>query len=663
MDARDAQALLLQVLDHYRGGALDSAASGCLDVLRALPAHVEALNLLGLVRLQQNRAADAVDAFRQAIAGRPDNAGFHSNLGMALRAMRRLDDALAAYERSIELQPGYAPAHVNRGNTLMDLRRFPEALAAYEAALDLRPNHPGTLLHRGMALQRLDRHTEAIADFDRALAARPDDAATLEQRGKSLSKLGRMAEAIVDFSHALEIAPDAEFLLGVLLTEKAKICDWQDFDALKAQLEVVAMEGAPASPPFGSLLLSDDPTVQLKAAVTWVARYGHPVPAPTWDPPAGDRIRLGFFSADLTAPHVMMQLMAGMLAQLDRQRFHLTAFSFMERGDADERIIAALFDEFVPVSRMSDEQVAALSRQKAIDIAIDLQAYTRGMRPRIFLSRAAPVQVNYLAYPGTTGSPAIDYIIADPTLIPPDLTQHYSERIAYLPGSYQPRAAAEIGGAPGDRVAHGLPDDGAVFCCFNNAFKISPGDFQSWMRILDRVSGSVLWLLHDVDDAIANLRRSAGKAGIDPARLVFAARAPLPVHLARQRLADLFLDTSPYNAHTTTSDALLAGLPVLTRVGTTFAGRVAASILNANGLPELVTSTTAAYEDEAVRLATDPEALAALKQKVRRNARTHSFFDIAAYTRNLEALFEQMHRRRLAGLPAADIRLNAETMA
>ena len=310
------------------------------------------------------------------------------------------------------------------------------------------------------------------------------------------------------------------------------------------------------------------------------------------------------------------------------------------------------FDKFIDVRNMSDRDVALLARSLEIDIGIDLNGFTEGERTDIFAMRAAPIQVSYLGYPGTMGADYIDYLIADPTLISASHQPHYTEKIVYLPNSYQPNdRKRRISDKVFTRAEAGLPQEGFVFCCFNNNYKITPDIFESWMRILGRVGGSVLWLFEDNEIAARNLKKEASVRDIDPERLVFARHMALPEHLARHRLADLFLDTLPYNAHTTASDALWAGLPVLTQIGETFAGRVAASLLNAVRLPELITTTRDAYEELAVELATDPAKLAGIKQKLSDNRLTTPLFDTELFAKHIEAAYMQMYERYQAGLP------------
>ena len=429
--------------------------------------------------------------------------------------------------------------------------------------------------------------------------------------------------------------------------------DWEGIEGEFRDVEARINRGEKGAVPFQILAMSSSPALQRRAAEIHV---GDKFPARS---SAGaiarrarrDRIRIGYFSADYHN-HATTYLMAELLERHDRSRFEILGFSFgMNTADEMGRRVSTAMDRFLDVRLLPDREVAQLSRELEVDIAVDLKGFTHESRTGIFAARAAGIQVSYLGYPGTMGADYIDYLIADPTLIPEASRQYYSEKIVYLPDSYQVNDSQRlISAKPCARADEGLPDGAFVYCCFNNAYKISPAVFDVWMRVLGRVEGSVLWLLEENPWVAGNLRKEAARRGIAPERLVFAKPLPLAEHLARQRLADLFLDTLPYNAHTTASDALWAGLPVLTRMGETFASRVAASLLRAIDLPELVTATEAEFEELAVALARDPERYRALRQRLKENRLRAPLFDIRAFTSHLEAAYSAMHERYQAGL-------------
>ena len=440
--------------------------------------------------------------------------------------------------------------------------------------------------------------------------------------------------------------------LGQRFSDRMRICDWtrHDEDMQDIRRRLAADDGDLAS--FNTLAYLDDPALQRHTAEATSRDVGHQA-LPAIEVNASDhRITLAYVSGDYR-DHATMYLMADVFEHHDRSRFRLVGLSLRRSEKSVMRArVMPFFDAFHDLDALSDDNALALTRQEGIDIAVDMMGFTRHARSGLFAARLAPVQVNYLGFAGTMGLPSIDYIVADPVLIPEGLRAHYTEKVAYLPDSYQPNDRKRLIAAGGShRAEHGLPDEAFVFCCFNNSFKITPQVFDSWMRILAQAPGSVLWLFSYAAPVERNLRAAAEARGIDPQRLVFARSLPLPEHLARHRAADLFLDTLPYNAHTTASDALWAGLPVLTLMGETFASRVAASLLTAAGVPELIASSRVEYERMAVGYYKDRAALQALRSKIAANKLSCALFDPQRYTRNLEALFAQMAKRHRDGLP------------
>ena len=657
----DVQHLLEEALVLFRGGRLARAEERVAEALQIEPQSVDALNLLGVVRNAAGRASEALVPLETATRLAPRNPGVLANLGMALRALGRLSDALAAYDRVLALDAGYAPAQANRAAVLFDLNRLEEALQGYDAALRLRPDHAETLYRRGLVLRSLRRPADAVESFDRALVLRAGLTDALVARGDVRRQQGEAAKALTDYRAALAQRPADPNLPSLILRQQLKLCDWTDYATQRAALDRGVIEGSMLPPAFASLSLLDRPDLQLAAARAWGANLlgtaAAPVPAQRHDGP----IRLGYFSADFHAGHPTLLLMAQMLERHDRDRFHVTGFHFnMPAGSVDPVLLDSLFDDVVALDGHSDRDAAALARSHGVDIAIDVDGYTRGSRPRIFAHRAAPVQVSYLAYAGTLGVDHIDYLVADPTLIRPEDAGHYSEKIAWMPHSYQPRdTRVEPAEAP-TRAAAGLPEQVFVYCCFNASYKITPDVFADWMTILSRVPGSVLWLLGDQAQVMANVRREAVAAGVAPERLVFAAPAPLRRHLARLRLAGLVLDTLPYNAHTTASDALFVGVPLLTRPGKTFASRVGASLLSTLGLPELIAETREDYVERAVAIGNDATLANALHDKLADQAATSPLFDMDRYTRDLEAAYITMMERAWNGAPAESFRVRRD---
>jgi predicted O-linked N-acetylglucosamine transferase (SPINDLY family) len=438
------------------------------------------------------------------------------------------------------------------------------------------------------------------------------------------------------------------------------MCAWDGVERDVAELVSRIERGVRATPPFSLLALVDSDTLQRRAAEIWIEGDRDKESRLPALPrrPRKSRIRVGYFSADFHE-HATAFLVAQLFERHDRERFELIAFSFgPDKSDAVRARLRAAFDTFLDVRLRSDAEIALLSREQQIDIAVDMKVYTQQGRPGIFAHRAAPMQVSYLGYPGTSGAPYMDYLIADRALIPAERRGGYSERVIYLPDSYQPNdRQRQIADVELSRRDLGLPDGAFVFCSFNGAYKLTPQVFDIWVRILQAVPGSVLWLLAAQETVVANLRREAAARGLDVDRLIFAPPMVPPAHLARLRAADLFLDTLPCNAHTSASDALWAGLPFLTCAGKSFAARVGASLLGAVGLPELITSSAEEYEALAVELASHPERLAALRDRLRLNRPTAPLFDIDSYTRHLEAAYTEMYERHHSGLPPDDIHI------
>jgi protein O-GlcNAc transferase len=610
--------LLQQAGAFCKAGQWSKAEQVCRSLLKAQPDNFEALNLMGIIASQTQRNREAAELIMRAISIRPDQPVAHHTLGNVLLSLQRPAEALDSIERALQLNPNDAGAYNDRGNALRNLNRF-------EAALD---------------------------SYERALAIRQDYAEAWHNRGVMLGLLKRFVEALDSYERALKLNPNIPWLYGVWLHTKAQLCDWSDLDSQVAELGRKLEQGKRITLPFPTLALVDSPALHRQAAEIWLsANYpSNPSPPPI-EKRRHDKIRIGYYSADFHA-HATAYLTAGLFECHDREGFHLVAFSFGPDNQDEMRMrLSAAFDQFVDVRAKSDKEVAQLSRELEIDIAVDLKGFTKHGRAGIFSHRAAPIQLNYLGYPGTMGASFIDYIIADPIVIPRDSRHRYVEKIAYLPDSYQVNDRRRPIAAKGfSRSEAGLPAEGFIFCCFNKAYKITPSTFSCWMRILKQVEGSILWLLEDSPTAAVNLRRQAAARGVDPERLIFAPHMPAAEHLARHRAADLFVDTLPYNAHTTASDALWAGLPILTRTGDSFASRVCASLLRSVGLPELVTSKWEQYEAMAIELATHPGRLSGIRDRLDRNRLTTPLFDTQAYTRHLENAFLQMHQRYQSGL-------------
>jgi predicted O-linked N-acetylglucosamine transferase (SPINDLY family) len=570
------------------------------------------------------------------------------NKAISLHRAGNLGDAEIIYKSVLQTQADHFDALHMLGVINAQRGQYIEAEKLLRAALAIDPRAPQCHHNFGTVLANLRRFQEAAGVFDAAIMLAPTNALLYSDRGHALLEIGRFEEAIADFGRVLSLDPNFLTAQGDHLHAKMQLCDWSNFDAECARLISSIRNGTPSAAPFQLLVIPSTPDDQLRCARQFVASRPMPLERAGWqgERHQHDKIHVAYVFLDV-------RLVAELFEQHDRSRFKIIGISLREDGNlvARQRLIDA-FDEFHDVRNNSDSEVAALLRDLEIDIAVDLKGHTWGGRYEIFASHPAPVQVSYLGYPSTMGLKFIDYIIADEIVAPFEHQPFFLEKIVHLPHCYQVNDSKRtIAETTPTRAAMGLPERGFVFCCFNNNFKITPGVFGRWMRILKSVENSVLWLLSDHAKTVSNLQKEAVSRGVIADRLVFAGRMPQADHLARHRLADLFLDTLPYNAHTTSSDALWAGLPVLTCLENTFAGRVSASLLNTIGLPEMIAPTLDAYEVMATDLATHPEKLAIIKSKLADNRLSTPLFNTKLFTKDMEAAYTAMYERHLAGAP------------
>ena len=622
-------------------------------LLTVQPDHVVSINERGSVLAEMKEYDQALAAFQKAVTLNPKFADAHLNIGNLLGELERHEEAKSSFEKALELNPRLARAWSGLGNILRRRRAFDEALAVFAKALALEPDLAEAWLGRGNVYTQLKQHDNAFAAFDRAVSLEPNLAAAWLGRGNVYTQLTQHDNAFAAFDKALSLEPDIDYAESLRLHSKTHLCDWTELEAETARLLARVREGKEASSPFVLLPLPCTAADQLRCAERFMKDL--PVYSPVWlgESYSHDRIRIAYLSADFRN-HPVAQLTAGLFEHHDKSRFEVTGISI---GSADDsplrRRLESAFEHFIDAADKTDADIARLIRDREIDIAVDLMGHTTHSRPDILAQRAAPIQVHYLGYAGTLGAHHIDYIVADSTVVREEHRRFFTEQVVWLPDSYfasDDRRA--ISPRMPTRRECGLPEAGFVFCSFNNPYKITPTMFQLWMRLLQATPNSILWLRQVGPIAMANLRREAERHGVSPQRLVFASRvAENADHLARQRQADLFLDTLPYNAHTTASDALWAGLPVLTCLGETFAGRVAASLLRAIGLPELVAESLKEYEALALKLAHDPALLVAIKAKLGRHREVYPLFDTARFTRHIEAAYVTMWERYQRGMP------------
>lgn len=621
----------------------DAALGAWQKALVAAPQHAEALFRIGDFRRRRGDYAAAIAAYEAALAAGSAHPVLLNNIGLALRQQGRLEDAERYYRRALEQQPALVEANANLADLLRLKHRHADAAIWYMRAAELNPNVASVWLNLGACQHRTGAIASARKSFERALALKPDDPRALLNMAAALNAEQRYAEALplIEQAHLLE--PASATANDVLLYVRQQICDWRDLDRLfEAQRASLAQPDAPPVTPHNLLALPYAPAELLAGARKWVAHEIKAGPAPPPAPPAqvNDRLRIAYIGCDFRT-HPLANLLTEVIERHDRSRFEVFGYSCGPDDASPARArFAAAFDHFIDIRAESFEATAQRIRDERTAVLLDTSGFVLHARPEILAQRPAPIQINCIGFAGTLGANFYDYILTDRFVSPPEQALAFAERFMYLPHCYLPGDTRRAIGSVPARSDCGLPDSGFVFCCFNACYKILPFVFDVWMRLLRGVPDSVLWLLQPDPLAAANLRREAERRGVSAARLIFAPRVPLPGHLARHAAADLFVDTLPYNAHTTANDALFAGLPVLTCTGVTFASRVSASQLLAIGLPELVTHDLAAYEARALALAHEPELLGGYRARLGANRATAPLFDVQAYTRALEGLLD-----------------------
>lgn len=662
----------------FQLGNLSSAVKLLQKSIQIDENQPQAFLILGNGFFQLRDYQKAVFALKNAISLSPNDSDAYFGLGLVLYQIKRNEDALSAYDRAISLKPLHAKAFNNRGNVLKELCRYDEAIESFNQAIMIDPEFVDPYYNLGNIQQVLRRFESAVSSYDTAITLRADDADSYHNRANALSALGLYGDAIASLDHSLQIKPDFvkayfakaniyrtifdyenaiknyehvlaldphfDFLLGDLIHTKMLVCDWTDVDLLISQLIKKAKKLEKATAPFPVLSVTNNLALHKKVAEVYSRNIlGDDSGFKPQEKVIHNKIRIGYFSADFHN-HATMHLMADIFKCHDKNKFEVIAFSFgPDKQDEWRAQVLPHFNEFIDLRNTSNNQIVEVVRSKSIDIAIDLKGYTEDSRPEIFMQRVAPIQVNYLGFPGTMGSGLIDYIIADSVLIPAEHQKHYVEKVAYLPNCYQANLNQRtISDKKFTREEFGLPESGFVFCSFNNSYKITPAMFECWMSILKHTESSVLWLFSNTNLAINNLKAKAANYGVDSTRLIFAKSMSVEEHLSRIRLADLFLDTFPYNAHTTASDAIRVGLPILTLIGESFASRVAASLLTCIDLPELITNSMQEYSALAIELASNRAKLEKIKNKLALSIESSTLFDAKRFTADLEVLYKTM---------------------
>jgi len=662
MSPTPKQAKMMQeLLKMHQSGQLDLSETLYKKLLNDLPENTVLLTNFGTLQFQKKNLNNGIKLIEKSLKIDPNQPNALNNLGVVFLGLNRPDEALSRFDSAISFQPNYAEAHSNRGNALKDLNRHKEALKSYDLAISINSGYAKAYSNRGNVLKDLNLLDEALESYDTAITLKPDYANAYSNRADTFKELNRIEQAIESYDIAIALNPDIDFILGESLIASMSLCSWSGLADRIDEIKTKLNNNEKASTPFSLLAIIDDPELQRQSAEAYVnAKYPKNNVLPKIE--RQDKIlkiQIGYFSADFR-DHAVSHLTAELYELHDRERFEIHAFSFgLDTQDEFNLRIKEGVDYYHDVRLLSDKEVVLLSRSVKIDIAVDLGGFTKNSRTGIFAMQAAPIQVNYLGYSGTMAAEYMDYIIADDIIIPEDKKHHYSESIAYLPYSYMVTdSKTKSPKMQFTREDAGLPIIGFIFCCFNNHYKISPTTFLAWMRILKQVEGSVLWLTEANSTIISNLKQEAMKNGIDGDRLIFAPRLTFKEdHLNRLQLADLFIDTLPYNAHTTCSDALRMGVPVLTCIGNSFTSRVAASLLNAVNLPELITTSQEQYESLAIKLATNSEELRGIKDKLDNNIAIAPLYNTQLFTEHLEATFIEMHEKYCNGLNPEDIYL------
>ena len=630
--------LLKQAVAHHRQQNLTEAANAYRTILASDPTHADALHLLGLTYGQSGRHQKAIEFYNLAIEQTPHFPAAYNNKGISLNSLREYQQAIECFQRALAIKPDDAGTHSNLGHAFSKLGKHQEAINHLSMATQLNPDHADTIYNLGNALKKAGQGDKALACFNKTLALAPNHTGTLNNLGLIYKAKKAFADAARCFQQTLAINPSHANALGQLSICLRQMCEWKTFEQTKEALCKALLNEDIALSPLVSLMWFDEPQLQLLSARAATKETTANIPRLASPLPAIDntKIKIAYLSSDF-CEHPVAYLTAELYKLHDRSQFEISAISYGTNDSSPmrQRLINA-FDHFYDASKMNDAEVAALIADKGIHIIIDLNGHTLGARPAVLAMRPAPIQINYLGYIGTMGADFIDYIIADEFVVPPDQQVFFDEQLLQLPCYMVIDTQRKIADTIPTRAEHGLPEEGFVFCSFNNSYKITPEIFNCWMQCLNSVPNSVLWLVGDNEWARDNLRNEAKSRGIAPTRLIFAERTDYASHLVRQQLADLFLDTTPYNAGTTAADALWMGLPVLTITGKSFVARMGSGLVQAAGTPELATDSLDEYQATAIKLALNPGMLAKVKARLIANRTTAPLFNSEAFCKNLE---------------------------
>ncbi len=691
----DVRRSFQDALRAHQAGKLSQAERGYRQILKSNPNHRDSLHLLGVVHLSNKRLLEARQSIEKALALgadvapicfnlarcleelgvhdealamyhraevlTPNDPDIHLGVGSVMLAQKKWHEAIVAFERVVALSPKTAEAYSNMGIAHKFLGEFDTALICYDKAIAIRQNFDEAHSNRGSLLEQMLRYDDAIVSFSNSISLNPRNAIAYRNRGVVHGKMKRKVDAVSDFQKAFALDEKLPDLLGLYVQAKMQICEWSNLPDYLAKLERSVLTNKKVCQPIVAARTLNSLEAALNAAQSESDAWPVNTVEPTADTDTARRLRVGYISSDLHQNHPVYQAIIGVLERHDPAAIDLCIYLLPTNKKRNITVrLQSIVGKIHVLDNMTDTQISDLIRGHALDIAVDLNGHTKHARPAIFASRVAPVQVNYLGFPGTLGSKAYQYIIADEFVVPRDGRKFYTEKIVEMPNSFFPVDRARIiDAAKPSRTDQGLPENAFVFGCFCAADRILPTTFKLWMSILKRVPDSVLWLKADDQIVRQNLLAEARKHAVEPQRIVFSGRMESnAAHLARLQLIDLCLDTLPYNSHMTALDALYAGVPLLTCAGKTFAGRVAGSLLHAVGLPDMICNSLAEYENRAVTLAQTPDELVRIAAKLREARSTAPLFDTTVYTRHIEAAYIQMMERLKSGQPFEDIKID-----
>ena len=647
--------LFNNALSSFENGQLEKSQKICLQILEKNSEDFDTLYLLGIINFQKKNYANSNKIFQKAIIINSNNAEIHNYNAISFVKLKKFDLAIESWDKAIKIQPNFAEAYNNKGGCLVEIKQFDKALKNFEAAIKIKPNFAEAYNNKGIVLAKIKEYENALKNFEAAIKIKPNFSEPYIGIGNLFKdNLDKLGEAIKFYEKGIELNPNSKNALSALIFTKLQLCEWKSYIGDLEKLKKKIINKINFSNAFYILAFYDSLEIQNKNIKMYMDdRFSKKKTfEPIIDKYYNKKIRIGYYSSDFRNHAVCYQLV-NLIELHDKSKFEIIGMSLGKKNNDETRNrIVKAFDEFHELHGKTDHEIVQLSRNLKIDIAIDLMGFTKNNRFEIFIERCAPIQINYLGYSGTSGSKSIDYIVGDKTLIPNDVKKHYSEKIIYLPDSFMMNdSKRKISDKTFLRKEFDLPDKAFVFCCFNNFYKITPNIFDIWMRLLKKNKDSVLWLPKSNSRIFKNLIQEAKNRDVDHSRIIFAKYMPLTAdHLARISLADLFLDTFPYNAHSTCSDALYSGLPVITKAGNSFSGRVAASMLNAVGLPELITKTENEYEELALYFSKNRDQLQKIKRKLKENKLKTSLFDTKKYVKNIEEAYKKIHKRNIENL-------------